>query len=240
MKSYSFLWIWGLLHLFPVFSHAQAAIQDSTVRAVIDQFFEGIYLGDTALIRSTLATEARLMGVSLKDQTLIDESIDKFMEAIATSQGPGFFHEKLWNYDIRVDTPIASAVTDYTFFLNGKVSHCGTNAFQLAYLQDGWKIIQIIDTRRQEGCRTEEYNLTDTLHAFLDAWHHAAAVADEDTFFGSMASEAIYLGTDAKERWNRNYMAFLGRTLFPKGFGLGIYGPRPAHLLQRCPNHRLV
>lgn len=37
----------------------------------------------------------------------------------------------------------------------------------------------------------------------LDAWHHAAAVADEDVFFGSMAGNAVYLGTDPSERWDK-------------------------------------
>ena len=43
----------------------------------------------------------------------------------------------------------------------------------------------------------------------LDAWHNAAATADEDVFFGSMADDAIYLGTDATERWTKvEFMAW--------------------------------
>lgn len=41
------------------------------------------------------------------------------------------------------------------------------------------------------------------IHKLLDAWHQAAAKADEDVFFGSMADDAIYLGTDATERWTK-------------------------------------
>jgi hypothetical protein len=189
------------------------------IRQVIDRFFEGIYQGDTSLIRSTLAPEARLMSISMADPAaplLTDDSIGKFLQAIATSQGPGFYHEKLWNYDIRLDDPIATAWTDYTFFLNGQLNHCGSNAFQLARQADGWRIIQIIDTRRKEGCLTEEGSLEKALHALLDAWHHAAAVADEDTFFGSMAPEGIYLGTDLSERWTTSYMAFWAKPYFEK------------------------
>ncbi len=35
----------------------------------------------------------------------------------------------------------------------------------------------------------------------LDAFHHAAAVADEDTYFGLFAPEGVFLGTDSTERW---------------------------------------
>jgi len=37
----------------------------------------------------------------------------------------------------------------------------------------------------------------------MTAWHHAAAVADEETYFGLMAPGAIFLGTDVTERWTR-------------------------------------
>ena len=193
---------------------AQSSDRDD-VKDAIDLFFTGMYHADTALVRSTLAREARLMSVSEAGELKV-ESMDKFLQSVATSKGPGFFHEKIWNYDIHMELPIASVVTDYTFFLDGKQSHCGINAFQLARVNEGWKIIQIIDTRRKEGCRDDQYNLTDTLHRFLDAWHHAAAVADEDAFFGSMAPQGIYLGTDANERWERDYMAFWAKPYFDK------------------------
>ena len=47
---------------------------------------------------------------------------------------------------------------------------------------------------------------TAVINDFIDRWHHAAAEADEDVFFGSMTADAIYLGTDASERWYRDEM----------------------------------
>ena len=41
----------------------------------------------------------------------------------------------------------------------------------------------------------------DILNTFIDNWHHAAAIADENVFFGSLDSNAVYLGTDPQERW---------------------------------------
>jgi hypothetical protein len=38
---------------------------------------------------------------------------------------------------------------------------------------------------------------------FLSAWHRAAAVADAATYFGSLAPGAVFLGTDARERWTK-------------------------------------
>ena len=40
------------------------------------------------------------------------------------------------------------------------------------------------------------------IHEVMDAWHHAASVADSTTYFGTMASdESIFIGTDETERW---------------------------------------
>jgi ketosteroid isomerase-like protein len=37
--------------------------------------------------------------------------------------------------------------------------------------------------------------------AVLDDWHDAAAAADEARYFGHFAADAVFLGTDASERW---------------------------------------
>ncbi len=44
---------------------------------------------------------------------------------------------------------------------------------------------------------------TEQVNRLLDEWHRAAAVADENTFFGFIASDGIYIGTDATERWTK-------------------------------------
>ena len=44
------------------------------------------------------------------------------------------------------------------------------------------------------------------VNTLMDNWHHAAAVADEEIFFGSMTAEGIYLGTDKTEKWKRDEM----------------------------------
>ena len=41
------------------------------------------------------------------------------------------------------------------------------------------------------------------INAFLDRWHHAAAIADEAAYFDAMDSTAVYLGTDPDERWSK-------------------------------------
>jgi len=41
------------------------------------------------------------------------------------------------------------------------------------------------------------------LHRMLDAFHHAASVADEEAYFAVFLDDAVFLGTDATERWSK-------------------------------------
>jgi SnoaL-like protein len=51
----------------------------------------------------------------------------------------------------------------------------------------------------------------------LDAWHAAAAAADEDKYFSYFAPDAIFLGTDPGERWTRDEFRAWAHPYFAKG-----------------------
>ncbi len=51
----------------------------------------------------------------------------------------------------------------------------------------------------------------------LDDWHLAAAKADEETYFKHLSADAIYLGTDATERWNKEAFRKFAHPYFAKG-----------------------
>ena len=51
----------------------------------------------------------------------------------------------------------------------------------------------------------------------LDDWHAAAAEADEARYLGHFTPDAIFLGTDATERWTLAEFSDYVRTYFPRG-----------------------
>lgn len=59
------------------------------------------------------------------------------------------FEERILSYNIQVDGTMAHAWTPYEFYINGKFSHKGVNAFTLFKTAEGWKIVHLIDTRRK-------------------------------------------------------------------------------------------
>jgi hypothetical protein len=55
------------------------------------------------------------------------------------------------------------------------------------------------------------------VHTFIDQWHRAAAEAKADVFFGSIAENGIYIGTDASERWTKKEFITFAKPYFDKG-----------------------
>ena len=51
----------------------------------------------------------------------------------------------------------------------------------------------------------------------LDEWHLAAARADAESYFNLMAPEAVFLGTDATERWTKDEFRKWAGPYFTKG-----------------------
>ena len=63
----------------------------------------------------------------------------------------------------------------------------------------------------------------------LDAFHAAAARADEDAYFAAFAPEGVFLGTDASERWNVPAFRAYVHPHFAAGRGFA-YTPRDRHV----------
>ena len=76
--------------------------------------------------------------------------MDGWLAALAGSQGR--WEERIYDVEVRVDGRIASVWAPYTFYLDGRVLHCGIDSFELLRGAGGWKITQVADTRRTDAC----------------------------------------------------------------------------------------
>ncbi len=207
-----------LLICLPLPGIAQTADAEMKVRARIEALFSAMRQGDSATLRTLMHPDLRMMTVGEEpDGTpfLRTGNLQGWLDAVGGA-GPGTLDERVWSYAIEVDGDLASVWTPYTFFLNGQVHHCGVNAFQLFRTTAGWQIIQVTDTRRSEGCISSSEELESSLHQLIDDWHAAAARADAEAFFGAMAEDGIYVGTDPDERWRRDELRSWARDAFER------------------------
>ncbi|MEM1323372.1 MAG: nuclear transport factor 2 family protein [Bacteroidota bacterium] len=183
-------------------------VEEAAVIKVIQQLFDGMRASDSSSVRAVFESGATLTSIFVNPKGEPQRrpgGIDAFVTSIGTPHDE-VYDEKIWSYDVQIDGRMAVAWTEYTFYLGEKMSHCGVNAFTLFKGTEGWKITDINDTRTRRNCRTEPIDSKPQIDSLMNRWHRAAAVADEETFFGSMTPDAIYLGTDDTERWQRDEM----------------------------------
>lgn len=55
------------------------------------------------------------------------------------------------------------------------------------------------------------------VNTVLNSWHKAAAEADFNSYFNAMTDDAIFIGTDAKENWNKPAFMAYAKPFFDKG-----------------------
>lgn len=73
------------------------------------------------------------------------------------------------------------------------------------------------------------------VRAVLDAWHEAAARSDEAAYFDLMTPDAVFLGTDATERWTREQFRAYAHEPFAEGRGWRMRAVRRDVVIEPGP-----
>jgi ketosteroid isomerase-like protein len=71
---------------------------------------------------------------------------------------------------------------------------------------------------------------TANVNRVVDGWHDAAAKADESRYFDAMTSDAVFLGTDSSERWDKKSFREFAHPYFAKGKAW-TFTPRERHVI---------
>ncbi len=129
--------------------------ENENVKAKIIEFFEAFHKQDTSALKAMVTEKIILQSISINKEgktILKEENYNQFVKNIASIPKDTKFEEKLLDFSIQVDGPMANAWTPYEFWYQGEFSHCGVNSFQLIKDDGTWKIIYLVDTRRKDGC----------------------------------------------------------------------------------------
>lgn len=71
----------------------------------------------------------------------------------------------------------------------------------------------IVNKEKKTDPKTEKKTIT----TLLNDWHLAAAKADYNGYFGKIAEDGIYIGTDATENWDKKAFIAFSKSYFDKG-----------------------
>jgi hypothetical protein len=120
---------------------AQAQESDAEqVLAVVDALFDGMREKDPDAL-AALFLDAGRLGT---------DSVDDWIIRVSGSEA--YLDEVTFDEQVLIDGDMAMAWTPYNLFVDGKFHHCGVDLFALRRIEGVWKILQLDDTRRSEGC----------------------------------------------------------------------------------------
>jgi hypothetical protein len=129
------------------------AADEEAVIAVIVGVFDAMRAADSTAFRAGMHREARLTTVADRDGRSAIQVVpmDAFITAVGTARTE-VWDERISRPEVRIDGNLATAWMNYSFYRDDQFSHCGINAMQLHRGEQGWRIVQIADTRRQDRC----------------------------------------------------------------------------------------
>ncbi|HEV8217529.1 MAG TPA: nuclear transport factor 2 family protein [Gemmatimonadaceae bacterium] len=124
-----------------------------TILATVQKVFDAMRTRDTALLSQVFDSTARLVGVSNRGAPGVSLTApSQFGAAIARAPAGDVWNERIYDPEVRIDGNVAQVWAYYTFHRNTTFSHCGVDAFMLLKVGTAWKITQLADSRRTEGC----------------------------------------------------------------------------------------
>jgi hypothetical protein len=142
-------------------AYAQKMEEEKAIKTTIENFFKGFHKGDVALLKTTIHTGiiSQTTHKNNKEEDVLsagENAYDGLIKFASNVKPTNDYFEKILSYTIHVDGNLASVWTPYEFYNNKKLSHCGSNSFQLFNNNGNWEIMYIVDTRRKNDCNTPQ------------------------------------------------------------------------------------
>lgn len=129
-----------VLGLFASTAFAQSTGEHAAVLKAVQVFFDTMTARDVEGARKILQPQGRFTAMRMRDGKPDPHAFaneEYFADLQASKQT---MRERIWNPEVRIAGLVATVTAPYDFWIDGKFSHCGTDAFQLIKTEDGWKL----------------------------------------------------------------------------------------------------
>jgi hypothetical protein len=149
--------IFSMITVLSVSAFAQKADDSKDALAVINKLWEAMTAHKPADIVALHTPEAQLVAIMKNKE---GKSVNRTFKAEDFSKN---FAEKkaeiledMYAPKVEVHGDFAQVWGRYVFFVNGKILHCGVNAFHLVRTDAGWRIAGASSTMEPLGCTDQE------------------------------------------------------------------------------------
>ena len=127
-----------LIAVAPAITRAQSTAERDAVLQVVQAFFDTMTAKDVEGARKILVPQGRFHAMRMRDGDIRSFSNEEYFAQLQSEKRT--LRERMWNPEVRVHGLIATVWTPYDFWIDGKFSHCGIDAFDLIKAKDGWQI----------------------------------------------------------------------------------------------------
>ncbi|CAL1690351.1 hypothetical protein MMB232_00473 [Brevundimonas subvibrioides] len=130
-----------------------ASPEAAAVMVPVNGVFAALAARDGSLVAPHLAPEARMIvAVERPDGTATVQTLAAEAFAAGLRPGPERYEEIMPDPIVAIDGDIAMVWGRYVFKIDGRVSHCGSDHFDLIRRDGVWKIAGITWNQRTTGC----------------------------------------------------------------------------------------
>ena len=143
--------------LVSVSTFAQKADDSKDALAVVNKLFEMMAAHKPAEIVALHTAEAQLVAImkNKEGKTMIRTiKAEDFSKNFAEKKAE--LLEDMYAPKVELFGDFAQITGRYVFFVNGKVLHCGVNAFHLVRTDAGWRIAGASSTMDAQSCTEQE------------------------------------------------------------------------------------
>ncbi len=127
--------------------------EEQLVLQPINELFAAMAAKDGVRILAQVRPDGRLTsatGTETKTSGWAD-----FAAQFKPGEGPALEERLVGTPAIEIDGDIALVWSPYIFLIDGKLSHCGIDHFDLVRDQGRWKVLNITWSKRTTGCDTQ-------------------------------------------------------------------------------------
>jgi len=122
---------------------------DHPVLVPINTMFDAMREHDGKKLLAQFTQQAILERVNEKNE-VVGSELSEF--AAFVNKTSKHLDEQIFNIKINESGNLANAWVPFAFYLDGKLSHCGVNSFQLVKLESQWKVRYLMDNSYTGDC----------------------------------------------------------------------------------------
>ena len=122
-------------------AHAQSpSPEHEAVLKTLQAFFDTMTARDVEGARKVLQPQGRFHALRMAERKPEPRPFanEEYLADLQASKQT--MRERIWKPEVMVHGWIATVTAPYDFWIDGKFSHCGVDAFQLIKTEDGWKV----------------------------------------------------------------------------------------------------